>query len=269
MVIATHENVLRQAPERVFFRGTGALAKGTGVVLIPDAVTTDTGQTATDDWGKRSKIVDVPTKGYELHFYGVTIHDYAANAKGQWIEVLRPGSVAKVYVNGAVTIGDVVCCIVGGTDVGQFMKSPVTTIGIGCAVVMQTLTGEGMALAQLVNWGPQSGLVEVVQLKATGGAHTFTKNGMTHLLAQTLSANATYTLENGTFVGQRKGFFCSGAQTTNDLLVTVTSGIQADDSTAMVSFSVDDANELIIVEWVGDKWKILHKTGATVAAPSG
>lgn len=266
MLIVTHENVLQQIPERVFFKGTGALKKGTGLVQIPDAVTTDSGQTATDDWGKRGRVVDVPTKGYELFFHGITIRDYKANAKGQWIEVLRPGSIAKIYVDGAVTIGDVVCCVVG-TNVGQFTKSPVAQMGIGCAVVMQTLTAKGMALARLVDWGPQCGLVENVKLAAAGGAHTFTLNGMTILEAQTLTEDATYTLADGKFVGQRKGFYVVGAQTTKDLIVTVTNGIQVNDSTGLKSFAVDDANELVILEWVGDKWQVVHATGATLTAP--
>ena len=268
-----HQHDPIQKPKKVFFKGTGALAAYTGVCYDRTYVTTATGQTATDSCGFRDHVVDVPTKGTpgnELNFAGVTFQDYAANANGQWIEIFEPGSTCFIAVNKTVTIGDYVTCIVGGSSVGKFGTAGF--LGRGTAQVLETdataISGtnlDNVVLAHLLD-GPESGLVEQVALAAAGGAYTFTLNGITRITtAVTLSADATYTLADGTFFGQRKGFVLDAALTTEDLYITVTHGKQgvynADPSTALAHLELDGSGDLSVLEWNGAAWILVNKIG--------
>lgn len=265
----SHENVPPQNPQRVFFKGTGAITAGYGVCGVRTHVTTATGETATDDWGKRCKIVDVPTKATnEFDFVGVVTQSHDANENGQWIDIVTPGSFAKIYVNEAVTIGDYVTCIVGGDDVGQWTKDPLCMLGIGTARILQTITEAGYALAELIWWGPQSGLLEDVTLAAAGGAHTFTLGGVSVINSGALAADATYTLADGKFVGQRKAFFLNVTATmNNNLVITLaTTGEQLDGSTNLASIEMDGDNDYSILEWRGTYWQLIANSGSSLSA---
>lgn len=255
---------------QVFFQGTGALTAGTGVCWVRTKVTTDTGETATDNWGYRDHVVDVPAAGREHTFAGVVLHNYEANAKGQNIYIALPGSSVPVYVNEAVTIGDMVNCIVDntdGADNGQFLKDGAAMKGLGAAIVMQTgSSGNELVLARLVDSseGMDCGMVQLKTV-AAGAVTGITTHGTTFIPAATIASNATYTIPSGVYIGQRKAFKLNGAMTTSVFLVTV-NGIQVDDTTALVTLSFDSSGEFALLEWMGDKWKIVHKTGATAAA---
>ncbi len=279
MFLASHENAPQEYPERVFFNGDGAATRGYGVCYLRGKYTAASGQAVTDGWGKRSRYVDTPQKaaglvastdqtfGNELDFAGIIQQGHDARTGGRWIDILKPGSVAEIYVNESVTCGDFVTCIVGGADVGQWTKDPLGMIGIGCARVMQTRTDEGYVMAELIPWGNQCGLLEMVTLTSAGGAHTFTIAGTTLVSSGALAADATYTLADGLFVGQRKAFHLTVTETmNNDLLITVTNGIQIDGTTALVSMELDGNGDFAILEWTGTKWRLIAYSGTALSA---
>ena len=98
--------------------------------------------------------------------------------------------------------------------------------------------------------GPESGLQEVISpdsdtavASMTGGT-TFIAGGFT------LAANTTYTLADYVTEGLRKVFAGLGELTTSDYAITVTSGVEAD-NTALATIAIDAAGEHITLEWQG------------------
>lgn len=270
-----HENDPLTQPERVFFKGTGALSKGTGVCYVPDYTTGNSGETATDAWGKRDKTVDVPSYSNAAYFAGVVARDYASNADGQWIDIWTPGSTCKVYVNGAVTIGDMVHCNVDGSDVGQFVKNAGGMYGLGAAIVEQTeSTGDDYVQARLIDGGGPHGCVQnllAADIADGGGAINCPAVGTTIIAeAKTITADLTFTLADGDFVGQRKAFKLDYALTTSSLVITVTTGMQGHFSgttydAALNTLTFAASGDIAMLEWCGDAWVLVHNNGATVA----
>lgn len=243
----------------VFFTGATALSKGMGLCYERDYYSTATNETATDACQKREVRVELPSNANNNFFAGVVMQSYPAKTGGQFVEIAEPGSCVKVLTTVATVLASntKVTCIAGGTNAGKF-----TTVGLpgrGTAVTMQTDADGGLVLAHLED-GAESGLVEIITPTAAGGAHTFMVGGVTRLAAQTLDANATATLADGTFVGQRKVFECEGTMTTNDVVITVTHGIQEDNSTALATLTLDADAEDGILEWRGTSWHLLNKT---------
>lgn len=259
MAVTVYE---KQAPTEeivVFFTGATALSKGQGVCYDHDY------GTATDADERRTRYVELPTQTNNLHFAGVVVRDYVASAVGQWIGIVPPGYVVEVLVTGSVSLGAYVTCIAGGASAGKF-STTAGYMGRGTAYTLQTVTGSVTVLAQLLD-GRESGLIETIT-PVDNVAVAFMAGGVTLITGTiTLGTGDSYgTLANGIIGGQEKGFACLGTLTTNDYKVIVTSGIQADDSTALVSMEFDAAAEIAHLTWCGDKWKVLHSTGTTLNA---
>jgi hypothetical protein len=88
----------------------------------------------------------------------------------------------------------------------------------------------------------------------------------------TMAADSTSTLADGIIEGQKKAIAGLGTLTTKDWVLTVTSGLQKDGSTALASFAIDAAEEEAVLQWhgnVGDspdgQWTELQSAGATAA----
>jgi len=136
-------NQCRSKKAKVWFPGTTALKKGMGLCYDPNQVGTGTGETATDDWGRRCNDVFVPSATYNRYFAGVTAQAYAASATGQLVEIYIPGSICKIATGLATAIGTtpadgtMLTCSASGADGGRFTLKGMP--GQGSAIALQTL----------------------------------------------------------------------------------------------------------------------------------
>lgn len=123
----------RRHPRRVFFTGSTALKRGTGVCYDRDY------GTAADADERRDKYVEAPTTSNNRRFAGVLVQDYAAKTGGQWVEIYEPGSVCDVAagVDTTVNVTRLTCSVSTG-DKGRFTKSGFE--GRGTALALQTET---------------------------------------------------------------------------------------------------------------------------------
>ena len=271
------DGLIEQNIKSVFYTGSDAISQGEGVCYDRDYDDGTDDADAADAWAKRSKYVAAPSATNNNAFAGVVLGDYPANSSGQYIDIAVPEGpkssicLAKV-VDSSTTIGETnfVWCLAGSsTNSGQWTATPQGMMGRGCARVMQTLSAAGLCLVELMD-GNESGLVEKIPTATltAGGAITCMVGGVTFFDgAATPASDCTFTLANGTFVGQLKGFYCDGALTTNDVLITVTSGEQLDGSTdlATLEFDGDGDSSLLIYGGNGSKWRLLTNAGTALA----
>jgi hypothetical protein len=256
-------NSVTKEPRRVYFTESGALTMGLGVCFDRDYTSASDGESATDELGFRNNAVALPDSTNNLSFAGVVAENYEAVPGGQWIMIYEPGSVVLARTAVTATIGNYLTCIVGGDDAGKFGSAGF--MGRGTVRVLQTITEAGLVMAELLD-GNESGLVETITTVAAGGAKTAMIGGVTQFTGVALTGDVTLTLANGVLYGQKKAFktlFDYGDS--KDVVITVTSGKQADDSTALASITMDDVGDLSVLEWAGDKWKLIHNTGSTLA----
>lgn len=247
---------------RVWYTGDDALVAGQGVCYDVDYTTTS--KAATDVFEKRLNVVTEPDNTNNNNFAGVLADDYDAKEGGYMVEIICPGGVALVDSSIAATIGDnsLLTCIAGGTNAGKFGKGGFE--GCGSARVLQTITSAGLVLVKLLD-GPESGLIEELVIAPAGGAVTPMKGGVTRIPAETITANATYTLADGNFYGEKKAIELTGALTTSDLVVTVTNGVQLNGTTALATASFDGDNDTSVFEWFGQHWKLIANSGTALA----
>jgi hypothetical protein len=367
-----HFNQKASRKGRVWFPGSTQVRKGMGLCYDLDIVSTNTGETATDPWGRRYNSVAVPDNTNNLAFAGVASQNYKAMANGQLIDIHKPGGVAEIAVGLGTTInGANVTCSVNSADAGRFTLQGLP--GRGTAMPLQTITaatGGDLAHANLAgtattSWSAPSLTITstgigtavgfgdadidpteyvVVVLggadDATGGdattgelattgaypivtaptADTVTiatdigdvdatiyviKNTYPTVLAYlydgeesgcqevitpqdatavqsmvggtsilcggyTMAADSTATLADGIKIGQHKAFAALGTLTTQDWLLTVTSGLQMD-ATALATLEFDAANDFAELVWssAGNSnagvWREVARVGATAA----
>lgn len=253
----------REILRRVWYTASTAIATGYGVCYDRDY------GTATASDAERDNRVSLPDNTNNNSFAGVVKRDYAAKTGGQYIEIAEPGSIVQVYVDASVTIGEntYVTCQIGGGGSGTFDVGQPGFMGRGTARVMQTRTGAGLALCELMG-GPESGLVEYIAtaVLTAGGAATFAKGGVTVFTGPaTPGSDVTNTLADGTYQGMRKMFKLSGALTTNDVLVTVTNGEQLDGTTDLGSMELDGDGDTSVLEFRGTKWRLIQNAGTGLA----
>ena len=198
-----HANEMASFKQSVRFVGTGPLIRGQGVCYDLAAVTTDTGETATDAWGERSRSVALPSTSNNNAFAGVTAHSYASNANGQWVEIYTPGSICEVAVGADTTINTgFLTCSVGVGDVGIFSRSGM--YGRGSAIPLQTTTasvlvkeiagGGSMATATLTDSSAFTGVAVDDIVYITSSVVTATGTGdATSILGKYLVGTVTDT----------------------------------------------------------------------------
>lgn len=266
---------LPQNIKRVFYTGTDAISQGEGVCYDYDYDDGSDPADAADAWTERAKYVAAPSATNNLSFAGVVLRDYAANASGQYIEIAVPEGInrciclAKV-VDSSTTIGEgnFLWCLGGSSaDAGQWTATPQGFAGRGSARILQTLSTAGLCLVQLMD-GAESGLVEKIATATltAGGAITCMVGGATFFDGPaTPASDCTFTLADGTFIGQTKRFYQDGDLTTNDVLITVTSGEQLDGATDLASLELDgDADDSTLI-WTGTTWRLLGNAGTGLA----
>jgi len=257
-------------PLFVWFTGATALLEGQAVCYDYDY------GTATAYDAKRTNRVELPSITNARWFAGVAARNYAAQANGQFVEINAPGSTCNILSKASTTIGvGRLTFECGGTYAGYFRYQGFE--GAGSAVPLQTVdrsSTAGKCLARL-EVGSQSGGVEVVTLAAAGGATVCMVGGVSYIVGTSISADATFTLADGTLSGQRKAFsVITTAVTTNNFVVTVTSGIQgianAVPTTALATITMNALAEETVLEWAGvasaaGLWRVVFTAGSTLA----
>lgn len=242
--------------ERFFCSTAAALVQGQAVCFNFDYGTA----TAVD--GQRLQVVEAPSVSNNRCFAGVLKSAKAAHTSGelQVVEVITKGGCLVNVGASSVTLGDYLTADI--LD-GKFYS--VGEQGKGTVKILQTLSAAGLALAELLE-GQQSGLVHTQAVAAGGGAIVLSPVGRS-LVDGTLAdtADYTYTLANGKVIGERKSIKMSVAMAANDLVVTVTSGVQIDRTTALATVTFNAINEEAHLEWNGKTWMLLDYSGATLA----
>ena len=257
----------------VWFEGTTALLEGQGVCYNWDY------GAATASDARRTNHVELPTILNARYFAGVAARAYSAKSGGQFIEIYGPGSTCSILLKQDVVLGTNlrVTCEAGGTYAGYFRDPGFQ--GEGSARPLQTVTAAATAalcLAKLEE-GEPSGLVENVVANTDalldGGATTIMVGGVTYFDTDiSTGGNATATLADGTVPGLKKAFVARIAQT-QDVVVTVTSGIEgvanADPTDTLATITLDADLEECTVQWdsfdTAGVWVVQHTVGATIA----
>lgn len=236
---------------KVFFTGATAIVEGQ-----PLCYDSDKG-TAADVDNARGYNVEMPSTSNNYAFAGVAMEAHDANASGQWLTIAEPGSVVLIQTNQNCTIKSTVVTACAGQN--YFYKAGYR--GRGTALCLQTVNRssvQGLVLAKLDD-GEESGLVQEVAVVA-GAIATVMAGGVTfHSTAAAPASNATYTVADGTFVGQRKRIVCDAAITTGDIDVTITTHV----TESPEHLFMDADGEEIILEWNGLTWRDHGSTAAT------
>jgi len=255
-IIYDNDAWIPQTVEKFFCSTATALVQGQAVCLNSDY------GTATSVDGRRLQVVEAPSVTNNHNFVGVLLSAKAAHTSGTLmvVEVVTKGGALVNVGASSVTLGDFLTADV--LD-GKFYAAGEQ--GKGTVEVLQTLAAAGLALAKICE-GPQSGMVHTQAIVAGGGAVVLTPTGRS-LIDGTLAdtADYTWTLANGKVIGQRKSIKITTAMAANDLVVTVTSGVQIDRTTALATITFNAVNEEAHLEWNGKTWMLLDYSGATLA----
>lgn len=256
--------------EQVWFEGTTALKEGQGLCYNFNYF--PSGGAVTNADGQRYNRVELPATANSLHFAGVAVRPYSASDTGRMIEINKPGSVCNILCYADVVIGvGIVTCEAGNalstTYAGYFSRAGFD--GEGSAVPLQTVSGDGdVQLCQAyLQTGLPSGLVEVVTPPSTGALMTLLPFGITFFKATTIaSQDATAVLANGTIQGQRKAYQCEGTMSSNQVDVTITTGLQEDYTTTLAGIVYDADGEDTYLIWTGLQWIEVTNAGATLSS---
>lgn len=204
---------------------------------------------------------------------------------------LNIDGVTLTHTSATVLAGDVLVVLSGSNDgadkeivPGRYVVSSVTS-GTVCVLATtpakDTLTGTGKIHGYIIRGNPkaqgdlldgsESGGVQFICPSNAGGAQGAPMIGGLTIVngGVTLADDATATLADGTTIGERKVILGTGTLTTNDYVLTVTNGIKgfyhATSSTTLASVSIDEADELAVLEWTGNDWVLIGNDGATLA----
>ena len=187
-------------------------------------------------------------------------------------EFAAPGD-RLIVVGGATTASGAAKVTVGEYTVAS--KTDNNTIVVSSAMAAAAsiihyylIRGNPTVLALLED-GVESGCAEFVTIWTDGSGTTPITSmvgGWTRLCAGiTLgTGDAIETLANGTFIGQRKLFSLEDDLTTNDYLLTVTTGEQLDGSTDLATMEFDGVGDQSLLEWMGLHWKLIANTGTAL-----
>jgi len=164
-----HESQGKDDRQKVWFEQSVALKRGMGVCYNLDFVTTETDQTASDPWGKRTKSTQLPDATNNQAFAGVTTQDYDAVVGGQWIEIFIPGSFCELAIGLPTTINStLLTCSASGGDAGRFTFQGLP--GRGTAIALQTVAAASGPLFQSLDGSATCATVS--------GVCTITKTGI-------------------------------------------------------------------------------------------
>ncbi len=245
--------------EVVWYSSNAALSEGEAVCYNFDY------GTDTDSDASRLNRVETPSTTNAQWFAGVSECAVPAVSTGQYIRIYTPGSVCNVLVGASTVVGTSFLTFdVTSATVGQFRR--VGLPGRGSAQPLQTVTFSATALTCLcfLMEGPESGGVQ--DLTAANGARTDQMVGGTTLyIGASIGGHNTLTLADGAIPGIRKKFGVIDTElTTNDIVITVTSGATDDvDDVSLDTITFPGAstciNTLISLYWDG-AWFIQAKS---------
>lgn len=188
---------------------------------------------------------------------------------------------SATFVTAAVAAGDKVMIVAGEQDgtnhatTGLYTVASITSEtvlvltaaasdGGTMQVAYSCFSGNPTILCELLD-GPESGLASWVS-PHSAGAVTCPQSGFNRIFgAVTLATDSTGTLADGTFEGQRVAFLGMGTLTTNEYVITVTTGTQVGVVTALASITIDAAAEFASLVWTGQRWQTIAMQGATPA----
>jgi hypothetical protein len=166
--LAGYVNKNYQMEAEFVFTGTSALKRGHGMCYDLSKVTTETGQTATDSWGRRAlKEVAVPSSSNNMAFAGVLTQDYPADANGKLklVKLALPGGTAMIAqaATSVINTGLLTCAVCeddsgdttlanglfgyGGFE-GRGSAIPLTTLAVADEgdMPMQEIKGDGVSV---------------------------------------------------------------------------------------------------------------------------
>lgn len=132
-------------------------------------------------------------------------------------------------------------------------------------VMSPRATDNATCLAYLYD-GKESGLIEWIECLNNAASQSMV-GGCTHILGGVTlaSGDCTSTLADGTVPMQSKGFVLHGALTTQDYLLTVTSGLQSDGSSTLANLEFDADGDMARLDWFASEWQVTHISGPTEA----
>ncbi|KKM73489.1 hypothetical protein LCGC14_1410020 [marine sediment metagenome] len=267
--INSHEKAFSVITEFVWFEGDGALKEGQGVCYNWDY------GTAADTDGRRGNRVELPAILNAPYFAGVADKVYAAQTGGQFITINKPGSYCNVWSSFNNVIGVGVSTFevgTGGSGAGFFGRAGFP--GKGSFTPLQTIdrSTPGLCFGYLQD-GEQSGGIEVITpLAGSPVAIVLMVGGVTYLIGTVTIATQdhTFTLADGTYPRQRKGFICEGTYSSFEVEVTVTSGELTSGGTNLATVSFNADLEEMTLTWHGfdtnTKWVVDHYVGAALTA---
>jgi hypothetical protein len=163
------------------------------------------------------------------------------------------GATAGQYVISSVTSDDAaeLTASAGTGDIAVVVCDPTAT------VLCKLLDGPPNVVGA-VNW--------VTPLSAAAASPAHVTAGMNLIFGGiTVATDSTATLADGTYNNQLVGFECMGTLTTQDYLLTITTGEQLDGATDLATLEYDAADEKSVLEWLVGKWRLKANTGATIA----
>ena len=207
--------------------------------------------------------VEKPSTSNNYYFAGVAAESKPAGYEGP-IKMFLPGSLCLVWTNQSCTLGTTIIT----AEAGEYRFGQAGFRGQGSARAMQTVNRSGTAgtVLALLDEGEQSGLMEV--LTATNVLMVPMVGGVTHFATTTIeTGNATLTLADGTWVGQKKMFILDGTQTTSDIVATVTTEMPVGDTgytadaAVFNTYTMDAATEYLEATWNGQAWYCHGRVG--------
>lgn len=259
---ATYIDQLNQERIAAYTSETSAISRGYGLVYDYDY------GTAADTDKRRGKIVINPSTTENAAFAGVLAQAKGTSTGLQRVDIIPPGQAAMAYCGEAGTIGDLFCCDCGATYTGQFMKAGEHgRRGRGYAILMETIAEAQLAPVMLLT-GDDVGLLQRLEPAAAGAAQTLAPYGVILIDGTDVNdADCSATLADGTEQGQMIYIRVTAAiGNSKDFVLTVTNGIQDDNATAIATITFNAKDELTLLEWVGDTWREVYTSGATISA---
>ena len=228
-------------PFRAWYTGTDQLDEG--YCLCYDQ---DSGVAASVDHARLFNVEKPSTTN--CHGFAGVVTKKPATVGPCYVDMAPPGSEVNVYalVNATVDVTRMTVMA------GQYYMYTEGFEGAGSARCLQTVNNSAAAglIQALLDVGPQSGGVELIV--PTNVLMTPMVTGVTFFDACDIAVgNATATLADGTHIGQRKAFFCEGAMTTSDIVVTVTTNFAGAGSDV---YTMDAAAEYLYARWNGKAW---------------
>jgi hypothetical protein len=203
--------------------------------------------------------------------YTATTRNFAATGKfakarvGDYIYVVA-GSTAAGAAAG-LTYGRYTISTITDDDNAIVSVSPGSTNAI---VAIYVVRGNPTVQAELLG-GDESGLIEwIVPIHNTTIAVAPLRSGLSLIFGGTTFAtgDGTYLIVDGVEIGERKGFLCMGAITTNEFQVLDTASnlqtLGGTTLTVLASIEFEAATESAHAVWDGVVWQVVAATGVTL-----